>query len=770
MPPFFILFVGFALAVTAVWLRHHVFALPEQWFVLSLPLTLFFGIGLISSIPWLYPRFRKAVPTLRVPRVASLVIVSALSFILFNFQAFGIGPLTGHDPLIPFTLWRSANLAFSLKLGCILTTYFFLTLVFAATGHRVLKRLSFQTPPPPSYTFFLQVIVGMSLWATLLVTLGALSVLTPVALWISAIGIMLVEWRYVWSLIRWCSATDHWPIDVRQPMYWITFLGLFLIVLNLTETLRPEPTGFDDMTYYMDHAHQMQLGHVLLPGGNPFPFELSAASLGIATEDQTMFFALSLGVYGLLLATALLFAFGRAIGGVSVGTVAAIIALSVPMSPALALLETKPDAWLFPVTILFFWSLIRWLQSQEIELFFISLFLFGFAMTLKLTALFLIGPLSLAIGIAFFAARHSLPLSPRALILTVIFLLLPLAPWIWLAAATHPENIPWRTDNLLTSYPSTPPALTHHIEALLADAKCEPTGTQDDFTRFTAGRGPMADWFFLPWDITMNLTVAAFATEIGFLFLAILPLWLWLGARRLQRQGWRHCLRSTSVQLMFFFFGYGLLWVIFAERIPWYGYPAVTLASLLSALVINRSQSISPYLFRFLFILLAISLIGNTVVRLKFAGAPEHVRYAGGTLNALDFLETTFPGLKTIQSAINRPAAPKVYITGSRLRYALDDHTQRTYNDPHLDTFDCLLTTFGTEGVLEKFRELDIQYVFFSRTLLTKLTTQRSLALRGKVERFVDFAGHQLRVVWGSADYMLFELPPLSVPVTTESP
>jgi hypothetical protein len=689
---------------------------------------------------------------------------------LFNFQAFGMGPLTGHDPLIPLTLWHSANLAFSLKLGLILTTYLTLTLVFAATGQSVLKRLSFQTPPPPGYTFFLRVIVGMSLWAMLLVALGKLGALTPAALWISAIGIILAERRYVWSLIRWCVATDHWLIDMRQPVYWIALLGLFLIVLNLTETLRPEPTGFDDMTYYMDHAHQMQFGHVLLPGGHPFPFELSAASLGIATKDQTMFLALSLGVYGLFLASALLFAFGRAIGGVSVGAITAIIALAVPMSPALALLETKPDAWLFPVTILFFWSLIRWLQSQEIEIFFISLFLLGFAITLKLTALFLMGPLSLAIGIAFITARRSLPLSLRALILTVVFLLLPLAPWVWLATATHPENIPWRTDNLLTSYPSVPPVLTHNIEVLLADAKCQPTGAQDDFTRFTAGRGPIADWFFLPWDITMNLTVAAFATEIGFLFLAILPLWLWLSTRRLHRQGLHHCLQSTSVQLMFFFFGYGLLWIIFAERVPWYGYPAVALASLLSALVIDRSQSISPYLFRFLLVLLAISLIGNTVVRLKFAGASEQVRYAGGTLSALDFLAATFPGLSTIQSAINRPSAPNVYITGSRLRYALDDHTQRTFNDPHLDTFDCLLATFGTEGVLNKLRKLDIQYVLFSRTLLTRLTTQRSLTLRGKVERFVDFAGHQLRVVWGSADYMLFELPPLSVPVTTEFP
>jgi hypothetical protein len=504
----------------------------------------------------------------------------------------------------------------------------------------------------------------------------------------------------------------------------------------------------------------MQAAQAFLPGGNPFPFELTAAAVGIASHDQTMILVLSLGVYGLLLGAAILFAFGRAVWGVHVGVIAAVLTLSIPMGAALSLNETKPDAWLFPVTTLFFWSLIRWLRSRDMAACFLALYLFSFALTIKLTAFFLLAPLGIGILIVFLT-RQSAPgpwPSLRTMALAGVFVLLPVLPWLVLSVATHPPGQPYEFSQVLASYAPDSSSLQHDIETLLINHRCQSTAIAEDLARFAGHRGPIATLLFLPWDITMNLTVAAFATEIGFLFLAVLPLWLWYGVRAFPRLPHLR-LQSPVVQFTFFLLGYGLLWILFAKRVPWYGYPAVALTSLLTASVILRSRSLSPYLFRFLLVLLAISLIGNTLVRMKFSGTPEHLRYAGGTLSADDFLDTTFPGLKTLRSAINRPSLPRVYITGSRLLYAFDDHTQRTFNDPHLDTFNCLFDTAGPDGVLETFRALDIQYVFFSRTLLRELQSDDTPSFRQKTERFTDFAGHRLRVVWGSADYILFEVP-----------
>ncbi|MGB3072975.1 MAG: glycosyltransferase family 39 protein, partial [Candidatus Moraniibacteriota bacterium] len=616
-----------------------------------------------------------------------------------------------------------------------------------------------------SYGFFLRIVIGSSLWATLLVALGWLSALTPGVIWVCLAGIALFEWRYLLSLCRYCLGSDVWHLDVKSSLFALALFGLFLVALNLSETIRPEPTGFDDMTYYMDHVHRMQAAQAFLPGGNPFPFELTAAAVGIASHEQTLMLALSLGVYGLLLGAAILFAFGRAIWGANVGAIAAVLTLSIPMGAALALNETKPDAWLFPVTTLFFWSLIRWLQSRDISACFLALYLFSFALTIKLTALFLLAPLGIGILIVFLTRQSAAGSwqSLRTIALAGIIVLLPVLPWLMLSVATHPPGQPYEFSQVLASYPPDSPSLHRDIALLLTDHRCQSTAAAEDFTRFVGQRGPIATLLFLPWDITMNLTVSSFATEFGFLFLAILPLWLWY-TWSIVRDPTREHLRSPSTQLILLSAGYLLVWLCLAQHVPWYGYPVIALLSLLAAEAISRSRSVSIALFRFLAILFVVGLIGNTLVRMKFSGSPEHLRYAGGTLSAEDFLDTTFPGLKTLRSAINRPSLPRVYITGSRLLYAFDDHTQRTFNDPHLDTFNCLFDTGGSDGVLETFRALDIQYVFFSRILLRELQHDQNQTFRAKIERFTDFTGHQLRVVWGSADYILFEVPPITLP------
>lgn len=757
MPPFFIAFLGFSLAVTAVWLRHHFFVLPDDWLALGLPLL----VSTLLFVPFvLWRAFQKEPTPLRLRRIVFPVSVVLVSIVIFNSQAFLIGLLPGHAPVIPLASWFTANTSFLTKLATIIATYFLLTGVLAATGNSVLKRLRNPDGTDVGYGFFLRIVIGSSLWATLLIALGWLSALTPGVIWSCLACIALFEWRYLLSLCRYCLGSDVWYLDMKSPLFALALLSLFLIALNLTETIRPEPTGFDDMTYYMDHVHRMQEAEAFLPGGNPFPFELLSAAIGIAGRDSTLMLALSLGVYGLVLGVSILFVFGRAVWGVQVGAIASVLTLSIPMGAALALNETKPDAWLFPVTTLFFWSLFRWLRSRDISAGFLTLYLFSFALTIKLTALFLLMPLGVC-GIIVLLTRQSVILpkpSLRTIMLAIIIVLLPVLAWLILSVATRPPGEPYEISTIIASYAPESPSLQRDIDALLIGQPCQSTAFIEDIARFKGQRGPIATFFFLPWDITMNLTVTAFASEIGFLFLAVLPLGLWYSVRSFPSLP-RLRLQSPIVQLTLFLLGYGLLWILFAKRVPWYGYPATALVSLLTANVILRSRSLSPYLFRFFLALLAISLIGNSLVRMKFSGSPEHVRYAGGTLNAEDFLDTTFPGLKTLQSAINRPSLPRVYSTGSRLRYAFDNHTQRTYDDSHLDTFNCLYEAVGSEGVLEAFRSLNIRYVFFSRILLRELKHDQHPTLRTKIERFSNFAGHQLRIVWGSADYMLFEVP-----------
>ncbi|MFZ1626670.1 MAG: glycosyltransferase family 39 protein [Candidatus Moraniibacteriota bacterium] len=752
MPPLLIVFLGFSLATVAVWLRYHFFILPDDWLAVGLPL---FVYGFFAGLAGLWFSIWNRVFTVRWPRLVFPGIVFMLAIGIFNVQAFLIGFLPEHEPILPLTSWFSANLSFIAKLGTIVMAFTLLTIIFAMTGNLIIRRF-IQIDDQTGYWFFVRLAVGLSLWVSFLIALSALHILSPAAIWLIVTLMAFREWRYLVTLMRWCLRCDTWSIDIKNHLLIMMTIGVFLFALNIAEAIRPDPVGYDDMTYYMSRANLMAEKATLIPGGNPFPFELLAAGIRIASADDTMLLALSLGVYGLFLGIAVLFAFGRSVFNARVGIIAATIMLSLPIGPALAIAETKPDALLFPITTLFFWSLLRWLQTTNIRNFYFSLFLFGFALSIKLTALFLSGPLLVSLLLFFTTTRPRQPIpSIRHGLLAGLLFVLPLLPWIWYGASTQP-GIRFSAP-LQNIADSSAPTLHHDIEEVLGSISCSSTASIEDFARFHSSRGPIAGLFFLPWDLTMNLTVTAFAAEIGIIFLAILPIWV-TSVYPFRKYLLPTIRKQPAFHITLLALSYALLWIIFAERIPWYGYPGLALLTLLAAHTIEQFRS-PRFLGYFLVAILITGLIGNSLVRMKFSGASGHLQYAGGLINAEEFLNATFPGLITLKSAFNTNPNVRVYVTGSRLWYAIENKTDRAYMDSHLDTFDCLLRTYGTDGTLEKFQALDIRYVFFSRTLLQELKSEKNPTFHAKVERFTDFAGKYLRVVWGSPYYMLFEVP-----------
>lgn len=760
MPSFLILFFGFSIAVTAVWLKHHLFVLPDDWLFISFPL-LTYGFFVSLFALWLW--FQKRTLSFQMPRFLIAGIVFALAIGIFNLQTFFAGLiLPGHAPILPFTSWATANLSFATKLGTIALTFILLTAIFAATGNLILKRFQ-SDQSSDGYWFFIRLAVGASIWVSFLIVLSGLGIFSQAAIGLAAILIAIYERRYLFTLIRWCDVQDHWLINVKNPTFLLIALGLFLLALNIGEAVRPAPVGYDDMTAYMNRVNLMTEARALIPGGNPFPFELLATGIRIASGDETMMLAMSLGVYGLFLGIALLYAFGQSIFSSRTGLIAALIVLSIPMGPALAIAEVKPDALLFPIATLFFWSLFATIQTKDLRYSFFAIFLFGFALSIKLTAFLLILPLILTFGILLYTQKSLLsPLSLRHSVAAGIFFLLPLLPWIWYGMSTRtaadPIHLTSSPIQLLSSvnHPATP-SLDQEINDELRGTACQATGALEDFERFTSARSTLGQYFFLPWDLTLNLAVTAFAAEIGFLFLAILPLWL-IRTRSLTGSPLRTFLEKPTIILAIFALGYFFLWLILAEQIPWYGYPGLALLALLTAIAIERFRS-PIFLGWFLFALLLVGLIGNTLVRMKFSAAPERLQYAAGTITADEFLDTTFPGLYTLKSAVNENSNIRIYITGSRLWYAIEHNTERAYMDSHLDTFNCLLEKHGEQGTLEILQTLRIRYIFFSRVLLSELENDERPTFQSKVRRFTDFADESLRILWGSADYTLFEVP-----------
>lgn len=762
MPILHILLLGFSGAVIAVWFRHHFVMLPDNQ--LSIGLPFFLASSLVALVLFFCFQYSRKHPSLsfHFRPVFILPVVFLLSATIFNTQAFLRGLIFTDGPLIPLVSWVSANLSFAAKFGSVILTYVFLTIAFFSAGN-LLFRTILRHPIQDQHSVYgiaLRIIAGMFLWSTLLLGLGMLGGLPDWIIWISFSLLVIWEHRAVTTLFRQMfNVTGKWQPHFRSAEPYLLALGCFLVAFTLTQSLKPHPTGYDDMTHYMDRVHIVSERGEIIAGGRPYPFEILAAAIRIASGNDTLLLAMSLGTYCLFFGTFVLYGFGQAVFSRRTGVLSAIILLSLPIGAALAIREVKPDPLLFAVSAMVLWSLIRSVAEKKLIFWHSALGLFSFAVIIKLTALFLVAPLAITATLIAHQ-RRAFDITWRSLIMMIIIGLIPLLPWISYGLTTHPVSSAINSFEALISSESTDEykKLRNEVTTYVWRNSCLATGAAEDFSRFVPARGPIERWLKLPWDTTMNVHIGSFATEIGFLFLALLP---WYFAIRQNgtvspNPPWHERPRP---QIALFALGYFLLWAVLGEGVFWYAYPGL---SLLILLVVELREKVhfSRILFMYFWIVLALGLIGNTLVQMKLKGERAQVLFAGNELSADEFLDQSIAGYGGAIKILNQDPESRVLLTSSQLWYGIIDNDRRAVMDPYLDTFNCIHRERNDALTLSRLRDFDIRYVLHARGYNTELERGTRPTFNAKIEAFTDFIGHNLRVVWGSPYYTIFEVPP----------
>lgn len=758
MPLLHIFILGFSSAVVAVWLKHHFFSLPDNWLSISLPFLISIASLFLFTL-WLLWRVRKrSGATLSLRPLYALPVIFIMGAVIFNTQAFLRGALLSDGPLIPFISWVSANFSFSTKLGSVIILFIVLTLALYAAGNFIL-RVGFhsRTDDNTLYQTLLRIAIGAVAWVSFLLAIGILGRLRAPVIWAAFAALTLSEGRALITLMRQTYHVTAWEISWRDPRPYLLMFSLFLIAFTLTQSLRPDPTGYDDMTQYMDRAHLMSERETLISGGHPYPFELLAAALGIASKDETMLFTLSLGTYSLIFGALILYGFGRSFFGPVAGLIATAIALSMPMGAALAVREVKPDSLLFGIALLCLWSLLRALKEHDLRFWYFAVTLFAFALSLKLTAALLIGPFLIGLTILILNRKKIPGLSWRPFLLTILFGLLPLFPWIGYGVSTRPLSLPTTLDGLLSSDPSSTATLRSTLSDFVQENHCTTTGADEDFARFETGRRGLSKYIFLPWDLTLNLQARAFATEIGLLFLALLPLGLIRSSiepRKLFEK-----LLQPSVQIGLFALSYFFLWAILAEGVIWYSYPGLGLLAIFIAGYIQPVPASNRLPRGFFWIVLALGLIGGSLVQMKLTTERAQVLYASGMIESDEFLNHAIASYGTTFNILNQLPNGGILLTSSQLWYGIQDNDHRAAMDSYLDTFNCLYHERDASLTLERFREFGIRYVLFARGYNAELQSGSRTSFNEKISAFTDFVGKNMKVVWGSAHYTIFEVP-----------
>lgn len=759
MPFLHILLLGFSSAVIAVWYRHHFIMLPDNQLSVGLPFVL---AAVLTSISVFF-FYRKI--TINNQAIISwrpiffLFAIYVAGAIIFNTQAFLRSLFLGGESLVPLGHWIAANVSFTEKFGALVVTFATLTLAFYSAGNFllrfVLRPMAVETTP---YAGLLRIALGALVWNLYLLGLGFLEALTALPLWTAFFLLVIAERDTLFDLFKNLSTPRDLVLKKWSPEPYLYFLICFLIAFTLTQSIRPHPTGYDDMTFYMDRVHLLSSEHMLISGGLPYPFELIASAIGIASHSETLFLAMSFATYSLFLGALMLYSLGKDMFHRRIGLLSSAILLSLPIGAALTFREVKPDPLLFAISTFILWSLLKSIREKNIRYWYIAIGLFSFAITIKLTALFLLAPLvitslillKLRTSVAHFSWRTSL-------ITALIWGIVPIAGWVGYGLTTHPlPSLSEISYALATVAPDESTKFRSEIYRYSVDQSCSSTGATEDFSRFVPDRNVVERWLMIPWDLTMNLATGSFATEIGFFFLALLPLWIVRSEpKRDNELTWY--LQPTSL-IALFALGYFSLWLWRGQGVIWYGYPGLSLLILLVALLETKLKA-QRILSTFFWIALLFGLAANTLVQMKVKAERAQVRFTAGELSAADFLEQSIAGYGGALTILNRDPTSRIILTSSQLWYGVINNDERAIMDAYLDTFNCLHRERDDALTLSRLREFNIRYILYARGYTAELQNGKRESFNEKIGYFTDFLGKNLRVVWGSPYYTIFEVP-----------
>lgn len=754
----FAVFTFWAFTIITAWIATHLQNPHEPWWFLLSPLLLlpflFGGVLLLRQQRFLW--WTKLSPIV----LAGLVFL--LSLLLLNVASFlRISPLS-HERVLPFDFWFTAQGGFFIHLIILIATLGLSALSLYLTGHLlsyIFLRSTFWKSSPISFCVLWKIALGMFGWILLSFTLGIWGILSsPLVLW-CVLGIFLIERKELPLIWKWLTTP---LLIVRVPnkaSLALILFCFFVIALGLVDAIRPIPTGYDDMTSYMNRVNLMVSYQTLATGGAAFPFELLAATTQTAVPIHGLLSGMSFGVLCFLLGGYTLYCTGKHLWNQRVGFIAVALWMSLPMTSALFLREVKPDILLFFIAGLSFWAWIQWLEKHNVTFLYQSAFLLGFAISIKYTGLFLGGAFLASFLWEKWHARITKgTLSIRNILFAVGFTALPLLPWLGYNLASHPTNQRLHLESFTQS--TTPhPILTDTTWkkfGINPETTCRPTGTKEEFARFHFHQSHLLQIFLTPWGITMNTRLGYFATEIGFLFLVILPVFLFFPKKK-EGVNSSHRVNQFST-LSALAIGYFAFWFLLAQSIPWYGFPGFFLLIFLVTLafvVLAKERSF----FWILSLILLLGLATNLMVRLKFSLAPVWLQYSSTKLDERGFIETLLPGFSPVASLVNQDEHTNILIAGSGIRYFVMDNDRRVLADPMLDTFACLNHENNPSLTRKRLQALGIRHLYLSVDRLDPNLQAQYPTLKEKTENFLSFAESTLTLRLRTPLGFLYEVP-----------
>jgi hypothetical protein len=675
----------------------------------------------------------------------SLLVLFSLFFFVIAFSWFEFYHLTTDTIVAPYP-------GIFMHYGFMLSALGFILLVCVSVGKYILHWLKWDD----SYnvkTFLFSFGLGSMLLTFILFLLGLGGYLRSIPVWTICIILLLITYKELWL---WVKAFFK-PQLHFQGGYWdvrIFLFFLFFIVLghHALELIRPMPMGFDDLAVYMNVPNLLARGGKLLSGIDAYSWGIFM-SLGYLLFHSTMI-TLFLSLLGGILAFLGLYVAIQSYGeqrNMPHAKVRTYALLSVTLFGTLPTVifqsakDMKVDLAALFFILLSFIALLTWRTEKERLLLCLSGIFVGFAFTIKYTVLFFMITILLYVGYQLRKREQK-----NAIFSLFIFILCMGGPFIPYAVKNIGETQQLSITSLRVGKSETPTIVLNPPLADAGEAISPPlfTGVREELGRYAGFDEGIMKYLMLPFTVTFNPITSGMYVDIGYIFLAFIPLVLLLFIRKSPPQ--EHSI-SLLYEILLSGAIYWILWGIYAQGVIWYGYGGFIFLLLLIIEIIHFFQQASGNIIRYV-IHISIVLWFCCSLILRMANLPSYaifidpvgLSYARGMIDEQGYLQQKIPTYLSILSIINRDidthpdTPPKIYRIGTFIKYFIHQNNRLVLDDNQLDIFMYISQDHDDQKTIARLKNAGFKYMIIDTNTASIDKTPRK-TLTAKYQALMRF-------------------------------
>ncbi|MBU0981923.1 glycosyltransferase family 39 protein [Patescibacteria group bacterium] len=608
---------------------------------------------------------------------------------------------------------------------------------------------------------------------------------------------ILISFKQIWGKIKFLWS-ERISIENNKKET-IVILGFFIVMLAmcLLDSIRPFPIAWDDINLYGRAAK-------LMVTDNLFPQGIGPTAWTNLQSISWLFVDTFQGTYAILftsftLMLALFYILARKFISQSSSLWATLFLSLIPMISFFYAIDTKIEIPLLATSIAAMLALETWLHSDKKHDLILTAVLFGFLVTIKITALLFVWVLLLlafylktqkkyltaSLYFAFMSAfafggqmatlqafkLNPTPFAIAFLILAILCAIFSikkekplgaikqLKPFLIFGGIILLFMLPWMIWHYVETGHFTISSLVFGEKDIIKFEYERVQSCQENFAFFAdykryAGPGQgLLSLIYFPWNTTMTPELGTFISDITFLFLGIAPFWLLFPKKIFQES-------NKNLLLLVFTAAYALLWMLVSSGVSWYGIFILIPAVILLFFTIEKKEI---WWRTILMVFIVISLIGNFLLRNQFYAEARMFAYSVGLYNNDTILIDFYPGFYEIVQILDEykktNKAPIIYKVGTQSKYFLPVPDSNIIDDDFMDYYSCAIKQKSIEEIRQLFAEKGITHIFMHRGV--ELSTDSEfydeyIQKRDAFEEFLQNSGWP--IVYSGHDLVLLEV------------